>query len=153
MTTRILFFILCLIPLFLPAQNEAWKKELLQKVNELRRKGCQCGSQKMPSVGPLQWNTQLELAAEHHATDMFQKHYFDHYDPNGNSYVNRIDAVGYNWKYCGENIAQGQKSVKEVFADWLKSPSHCVNMMGKNFREMGASQVSDYWVQELGKKL
>lgn len=61
----------------LKAQN-VWQTELLNKVNELRKSGCRCGGKYYAATTPLVWNTQLELAATNHATDMSVKKYFNH---------------------------------------------------------------------------
>lgn len=135
----------------LNAQN-AWQTELLNKVNELRKKGCKCGSKYYPPAVPLVWNAQLELAASNHAIDMTTKNYFSHKSKNGDSFAERIEAVGYNWVRSGENIAYGQASVNEVFLDWKKSPTHCKNMMNKEFREMGLARNGIYWVQDFGTR-
>jgi uncharacterized protein YkwD len=119
-------------------------------VNVLRAKGCKCGSVTYPPAPPLTWNNRLELAANHHAADMFKNKYFNHVGLDGRQGAERIDAVGYNWMVYGENIAQGQTSGREAFIAWRKSPTHCENLMKKEFREMGVSVVGDYWVQEFG---
>ncbi len=135
------------------AQNELWQEKILLDVNALRAKGCKCGSKTYPPAPPLTWNNRLELAANHHAADMYKNKYFNHIDLTGKSGAERIDAVGYNWAVYGENIAQGQTSGKEAFIAWRKSPTHCENLMKKDFREMGVSVVGDYWVQEFGTLL
>jgi uncharacterized protein YkwD len=132
------------------AQTELWQKQLLQKVNETRQKGCKCGKKTYPAVPKLTWNNSLEQSANNHAVDMYKNSYFDHSSLNGASYSERIEAAGYNWKFSGENIAEGQENAKDVFLDWLTSPSHCKNMMEKNFKNMGAARCKNYWVQDFG---
>lgn len=62
---------------------------MLEKVNRLRSKGCKCGSEFMPPVQQLKWNTHLELAAKNHAQDMYDKNYFDHISPTGSIAIKR----------------------------------------------------------------
>ncbi|MFK7773333.1 MAG: CAP domain-containing protein [Saprospiraceae bacterium] len=127
-------------------------QELLKLVNQLRKKGCRCGRKRMKSVAPLKMNKRLNLAAQSHAQDMAAKDFFDHRGSNGSSISDRISKTGYEWQAVGENIFWGKVGIQEVFQGWKDSPSHCKNMMGKDFREMGFAKVGDYWVQDLGKQ-
>jgi uncharacterized protein YkwD len=128
------------------------KTVLLQIVNEVRKKGCQCGDQWYPSAPPVVWNDQLENAAVQHSTDMYQKKYFSHTSQDGTNAGVRIDAVGYRWKTYGENIAMGYRNEKEVVEGWVKSPGHCRNIMNKDFKEMGVAKAGSYWTQDFGTK-
>ena len=47
------------------------KSLLLQLVNEMRRKGCNCGGTYYASAPALTWNSQLEQAALVHSSDMY----------------------------------------------------------------------------------
>jgi uncharacterized protein YkwD len=129
------------------------KTVLLQLVNNARRKGCNCGNTYYPPVAALTWNDQLEKAAYGHSTDMFRKRYFSHTGSDGTGTGERITSAGYNWRFYGENIAQGYSSEKEVVAGWLSSPGHCANIMSKNYKEMGAAKVGDYWTQDFGSPM
>lgn len=132
------------------AQTELWQKQLLQKVNEIRQKGCKCGRKNYPAVAKLTWNNKLEQSANNHAVDMYKNNYFQHNSRNGTNYSQRIEAAGYNWKFSGENIAEGQENANDVFLDWFKSTSHCQNMMNKDFKNIGIANCKTYWVQDFG---
>jgi uncharacterized protein YkwD len=123
------------------------KTLLLQLVNEVRKKGCQCGDTYYPAAPALRWNSQLEQAALLHSNDMFANNYFSHADRTGKKAGDRIDGIGYKWRNYGENIAFGYRSENEVVKGWLLSPGHCKNIMGKSFKEMGVARVGDYWTQ------
>jgi uncharacterized protein YkwD len=84
---------------------------------------------------------------------MFRKRYFSHKGSDGTGTGERITNAGYNWRFYGENIAQGYSSEKEVVAGWLSSPGHCANIMSKNYKEMGAAKVGDYWTQDFGSPM
>lgn len=62
------------------------KLNIIQRVNAKRR-----------AVGlPIMtFNAQLGVAAQNHARDMFTRGYFGHFNPEGDSYVDRIRHVGY----------------------------------------------------------
>ena len=128
------------------------KSLMLQLVNDVRKKGCQCGDTWYPSAPPVTWNDLLEKAALNHSRDMYQNDYFSHTSQNGKNAGYRIHLVGYNWKSYGENIAMGYRDEREVVAGWVSSPGHCKNIMNKNYKDMGVARVGSYWTQEFGSK-
>jgi uncharacterized protein YkwD len=139
---------------FIPA-SESFKQEVLSRINTLRTKGCNCGNKYMPPVEPLVWNDNLEISAYNHAADMYNHHYFSHYSLDGRRLRDRnIQAgyafAGYQGFRIGENIAQGQRSIREVMRDWANSPDHCKNIMDPSFRDVGLALVNSYWVQDFG---
>lgn len=134
------------------AENKIDRSALLQLVNGLRSRGCNCGADKMPPVGPLTWNGLLEKAAYDHSVDMALQHYFDHNGLNGSNPGSRLDAAGYHWNYYGENIAAGPADEQTVVLGWLNSPKHCHNMMDAAFTEVGVGRYNDDWTMELGSR-
>lgn len=130
--------------------QESLESSMLEEVNKLRRFGCKCGEDFMPPVPALVWNRKLELAAGRHAKDMYVNDLSGHTGSNGSSPDDRILKAGYQWSMCGENVAYGFYSVKEVVNAWKGSPGHCRNMMDAGFREMGAAKKGTYWVQDFG---
>ena len=128
------------------------KTVLLQLVNRVRQSGCTCVGKYYPPVPPVQWNEQLEKAAQAHSQDMSAKKYFSHTAPDGSNGGVRIERAGYHWMAYGENIASGYKSEQEVIQGWLSSPGHCRNIMNKNYREMGVARAGNYWTQTFGAR-
>jgi len=123
------------------------KKLMLQLVNEIREKGCQCGDTYYYPVPALEWNDQLEAAALAHSVDMYKKNYFSHTAPDGSRAGKRIEKAGYQWTAYGENIGSGYRREQEVVEGWLKSPGHCKNIMSRMYREMGVGRVGSLWTQ------
>lgn len=132
------------------SQNTIDKTAMLKLVNEVRVKGCNCGSTYMPPVGTLVWNDKLENAALAHTLDMFSGNFFDHTGSNGSSPNERVSAAGYQWMATGENIATGYTSEQAVMNAWLASEGHCKNIMYANFKDFGAARVGNLWTQEFG---
>ena len=124
--------------------------EMLNAVNAARAAGQTCGGTRVPSARALVWNDRLQLAASIHTVDMFNHQYFDHLGTDGSRVGDRTSQAGYSWRAVGENIARGQRSVREVVSDWIASPSHCRNLMDPRFAEMGASEQGQYWTQVFG---
>lgn len=128
------------------------KSLMLQLVNEVRRKGCQCGDTYYYPVPELTWNTKLEAAALSHSSNMQQANFFSHRAPDGSNGGVRIERAGYIWRAYGENIAAGYTSERAVIKGWLESPGHCKNLMNKTYREMGVARMGTYWTQEFGTR-
>jgi uncharacterized protein YkwD len=128
------------------------KSQLLQLVNEVRQKGCQCGETYYYPTTTVSWNNQLEQAAYNHSSDMYHNKYFSHTGSDGSDAGVRIDRTGYNWMAYGENIATGYTTEKDVVDAWIKSPGHCRNIMNKAYKEMGVARVGNYWTQEFGAR-
>ena len=51
----------------------------------------------------------------------------------------------------GENIAKGQKTVKQVMDEWMGSHDHRANIIHGAFDEVGIGIVGDVWVQDFGR--
>ena len=128
------------------------RTKMLQLVNDVRKRGCQCGDTYYYSAPPLAWNNQLELAAYNHSTDMAKQKFFSHKAPDGSRGGTRLERAGYKWKTFGENIGQGFKTEKEMVDGWLSSPGHCKNIMNKAYTEMGVARVGTLWTQAFGSR-
>jgi uncharacterized protein YkwD len=129
------------------------KQKLLFLVNEARSKGCNCGNLEMPPVPPIDWDEQLESAAEKHSQDMSRHNFLGHNGSNGSKFSDRITKAGFAWSRCGENVAQGFETEQQVIEGWLKSPDHCKNIMSREFRFMGVARVGTFWTQDFGTRL
>jgi uncharacterized protein YkwD len=53
--------------------------------------------------------------------------YFDHRDPDGNGFRDRLIENGVQFDFGGENIAFGYFLGLEVVNTWMNSPSHRQN--------------------------
>lgn len=149
--------ILLSFTLISPGQQNGrhFREKFLERVNEARQKGCNCGKTYFPPAPPLTWNDQLEDAAMGHAEDMFSQNYFSHTSKDGRTMAQRIGNAGYGYKgyksyTVGENIASGQMSIDEVMNGWLHSEGHCRNLMNPAFKEIGIAEFNHYWVQDFG---
>ena len=135
-----------------PPETGDFRKDMLTAVNLVRAKGCRCGGKSMPAVPPVRWNSLLEDAAIRHAKDMAIHKHFDHIGTDGSELDNRINDAGYKWMQIGENIAWGYATIAQTMEGWIKSPSHCVQLMSDKVDEIGAAKNGKYWVQDFGKQ-
>jgi uncharacterized protein YkwD len=130
------------------------RRQVLRLVNQARAAGRNCGGRRFGPTHRLIWDGRLARAAQRHSNDMARHDFFSHTGSDGTQVTDRIDDTGYNWQTCGENIAAGQRSIREVVNDWLASPGHCANIMNPDFEEMGLGRARNagstygiYWTQ------
>jgi uncharacterized protein YkwD len=105
----------------------------------------------------LKYSKRLEAAADGHARDMWQRHFFEHTNPDGEGPGERALRAGFCHSMVGENIAEGDglPTVADVQAGWVASPGHNANMLNEPYRLVGMGHYYDpatgyhYWVQDL----
>ena len=124
---------------------------ILEEVNKVRKKGCNCGIKRMPAVPPVSWNPQLAKAAYNHSKDMNDNNFFAHESKKG-SPGQRIRNAGYNWKAYGENLAYDNTDEKGVVKGWIGSPPHCQTLMSPLYNEIGAGRAGVYWTMDFGMR-
>lgn len=135
----------------------AAERLVLDLVNKARATRQYCGNTAFPPVRPVRWNDTLARASRLHAADMARFDYFSHSGRDGSTPPQRVARAGYSYQATGENIAGGQMNPEEAVAGWIKSPTHCANLMNPLFTEMGVaftvdrkSKMGVYWAQEFG---
>jgi uncharacterized protein YkwD len=92
----------------------------------------------------LKSNVKLRRAALGHSSSMVRGRYFDHTDPNGRTFVQRVLGAGYvhrgqGWS-LGENIAWGTGKLATpagVMDAWMHSAGHRANILQRSYREVG----------------
>ena len=116
----------------------AFTTEVVSLVNDFRKK---------EGLSMLKQDDTLAEAAMFKANDMAKNNYFDHHSPKHGSLTNIMKKFNISYSSVGENIAQGQRTPKEVVDAWMKSPGHRQNIMNPNFTHIGVGYVNAYWVQ------
>jgi uncharacterized protein YkwD len=99
---------------------------------------------KARGLRPLRENAKLTRASTGHSSDMVQRRYFDHTDPNGRGVMDRLRAVGYVGRHgrclAGENIAWGPGSAgtpRAMVRMWMGSKYHRANILDGRYRAVG----------------
>ncbi|MDP3971378.1 MAG: CAP domain-containing protein [Candidatus Nanopelagicales bacterium] len=129
------------------------ERQVFDLTNVARNEGRICGSQFMPAAAPLQWDQNLATAARAHSTDMATRGYFAHDTPEGKTPWQRFGEAGVRpYQGAAENIAQGNRTPRDVVDGWINSPGHCRNLMG-NYENLGVGLSSSatgsrYWTQD-----
>ena len=104
-------------------------------------------------------NSKLNLSAEKKIKDMFDNQYFEHISKTGVGVGDQAEEVGYEYILIGENLAMGNfKDDKSLVDAWMASPGHRVNILNKNYTEIGVAvgkgrfEGKDVWmaVQHFG---
>jgi uncharacterized protein YkwD len=106
---------------------------------------------------PLIAEPLLTKAARQHSANMAKQSRLEH-TLDEKSVGGRLDAVGYVWIRCGENIALGPRTPAEAVSAWMESPSHRDNLLSKDFTHIGvasatASDGQHYWTMVLAAPL
>ena len=124
--------------------------QVLQLTNNERAKaGC----------GPLRTNSALTRAADAHASDMVDNHYFAHDSQDGRSPFDRMKAAGFTGGAMAENIAVGYQTAAAVVDGWMNSEGHRKNILNCTYTMIGIGYDSGQvkpewgngsWVQDFG---
>lgn len=107
-------------------------KKVFQKINFERKRR---------RLKPMLWHKDLANLAYEYSKKMAEENFFDHYDKNGNSIVERVEDYEINdWLKVGENLFQGdgyRKMADVAVQGWLKSPTHRRNIFDKEWTHTG----------------
>ena len=86
----------------------------------------------------LTTNSKLTAAAAYKASDMINRNYFAHVDPDGHYIWDKIIAEGYTpYTILGENLAVDFSDTEGLIAAWIDSPTHRENMLNPSFKDQG----------------
>ncbi|RAP28389.1 hypothetical protein C2W64_04823 [Brevibacillus laterosporus] len=121
------------------SEASAMVNEVVDIVNQERSKA---------GLKPLSMDNELSKMATDKAKDMAKNNYFDHNSPTYGSPFDMMKQYDISFRTAGENIAQGQRSAKEVMKDWMNSSGHRKNIMNSSFTTIGVGYYNGYWVQE-----
>ena len=96
--------------------------------------------------GSLVENSSLDAVANARVNDMFEKGYFEHTSPTGDTASLEADKYGYKYIVIGENIALGNfDDTQALLAAWMASEGHRKNILNVNYTEIGiASKEANY---------
>ncbi len=81
--------------------------------------------------------------------DMFDKGYFAHVSPTGDSASKTAVRDGYEYITIGENIALGNfNGSRDLVTAWMNSPGHRANILNKNYTEIGVAAIEGIYKGE-----
>ena len=111
------------------AQTED-ESEIFQLVNRERAR---------VRLGSLIWDDRLGKLARDYSRRMAREGFFDHFDPDGKSVLDRAARIP-GWARIGENlfVCNDQPLYTSVAVrGWLKSPTHKTNMLDRTWTATG----------------
>ncbi len=96
---------------------------------------------KKRKLGKLRWSNELGKMARDYSRRMAEEDFFDHYDSDGKSVVDRAKSSEIKgWTKIGENLffSEGYISPSTLaVTGWLDSPTHRINMLDKEWTHTG----------------
>ncbi|MEK9167240.1 MAG: CvpA family protein [Patescibacteria group bacterium] len=101
--------------------------KMFQWVNEERIKA---------GVKPLVLDEKIVTVARAHSRDMFNRGFFAHENPDGQSPFDRMDKGGITFEVAGENIAYAP-TVELAHNGLMRSPGHRKNILNPDFGHVG----------------
>jgi uncharacterized protein YkwD len=134
-------------PRFSPTNQD--EELMLSLVNEVRQEN---------GAGNVAWCPALVRSSFAHSEDMSVRNYFDHDSPDGDTVGDRATEAGYRFTAVGENIAFGQRDVRQVMEAWIDSPGHFKNLITPDFEHFGYAELDGrldgstgkFWTQNFG---
>jgi hypothetical protein len=109
----------------------------IQKLYELTNK-----ERQNYNLPPLNYSEKLSKAAYQKALDMFNKNYWAHFGPNGETPWQFILNAGYEYEYAGENLAKNFLFSENVVSAWMNSKTHRENILKKEYTDIGLAVVN-----------
>ncbi len=94
-------------------------------------------------------NNVLDRIALIRVQDMFDKSYFAHVSPTGDSAIKEAIKNNYEYISIGENLALGNFSgSRDLVNAWMNSPGHRANILNQNYSEIGVAAVQGMYKGE-----
>lgn len=90
----------------------------------------------------LVWDDKLALVATGYAFDMWNRSFFGHYSPEGESVANRLDKAQIVYRFAGENLAMAP-TVTIAQTGLMNSEGHRENILDENFKKVGIGVVDN----------
>lgn len=89
---------------------------------------------------PLSLSIPLQNLARKYGADLFARGYFSHYNPEGQSPFDRMQAAGITFLAAGENLALAP-NVQIAHTGLMNSPGHRANILSKGFSHIGIGAI------------
>ena len=99
-------------------------------------------------LAALRLDPALAAVAREHSTDMFQRSYFSHDAPSGETPFDRMHAAGITYTAAGENIAYAP-NVTIADTGLMNSPEHRANILRPEFSRIGIGIISGGLFEEM----
>lgn len=92
-------------------------------------------------LGTLEWDDRLARLARDYSRRMAREGFFDHYDSQGRTVIDRAEAAHIrNWSTIGENLFvcdEHPAFAQTAIRGWLQSKTHRQNMLDRQWTATG----------------
>lgn len=95
------------------------------------------GLRAINGVAKLKYCNDATAVAKNHSTDMANRNYFDHINPEGERVGARLTAGGVKWYSCAENIVAGYYDPYAISNGWYNSEGHRKNILNSEYKYLG----------------
>lgn len=96
-------------------------------------------------LSPLCTDRKLEASATEKVNDMVARRYWSH---NSSELWGLIRKNGFNYRFAGENLAEGFTASSDIVVAWKNSPDHDANLVSEKADSMGiAISCVDKWLE------
>lgn len=93
-------------------------------------------------IPALSLSSKISAVAEAYAMDMWVRHYFSHYNPEGQTVADRFKAAGVSYTVAGENLALAPTE-QTAMTGLMNSPGHKANILDTQFHVIGIGVVDN----------
>ena len=111
--------------------DERAEREMLELLNKERE---------ARGLKALVWDDELTEVARKHSTDMWQRQYFAHENPDGESPFDRMEEGSVEFGFAGENLALS-RTTSRAHNGLMNSDGHRRNMLDPNFTRVGIGVI------------
>ncbi len=93
-------------------------------------------------VKALNWDPNIVPVARAHAKDMWERHYFSHYSPEGKDVGDRLKEAKITYTFAGENLALAP-TLATAHQGLMNSQGHRENILEPRFKKMGIGVIDN----------
>ncbi len=93
-------------------------------------------------VAPLTWREDVVPSARGHAKDMWQREYFGHVSPDGETVGDRLAEEEVDFTLAGENLALAP-TLETAHTGLMNSQGHRENILEPRFKQMGIGVIDN----------
>lgn len=127
------------------------ERELLARIDELRRGRVGCGDRDFEDLPPLRLSPELQCSARLHSLDMARRDFQGRTNPDGEDASDRMRAAGFEVRESSESIVVGETDPAVVLQRLLDDWDDCMNVATRELDEVGIGRHEDLWTLDFGR--
>jgi uncharacterized protein YkwD len=102
----------------------------------------------------LKFDSKVAAVARAHSTDMRDRNFYAHVNPDGRNFSDRLRTAGVSFRVAGENLAVMTNNLdpaNSANSEFLKHSTHRANLLDRRFTRVGigvARSGNKYWITQ-----